>query len=101
MKKLKIPSTVLIFFIFACAGISTRAEIVGKVLLAAGETVAVRDGSALPLAQGSPVDDKDTLRTGTASNLQVRFTDGSIMSLRENSELAIEEYHFGGRADGL
>ena len=85
----------------AFAGMSARAETVGRVLLAAGDVVAVRAGKALPLAAGTLIEDKDTLRTGAASNLQVRFTDSSIMSLRENSELAIEEYRFGGSAGGL
>lgn len=82
------------------AGMSARAETVGRVLLAAGDAVAIRAGTALPLATGTMIEDKDTLRTGAASNLQVRFTDTSIMSLRENSELAIEAYHFSGRDDG-
>ncbi|MBX9810319.1 MAG: FecR family protein, partial [Burkholderiales bacterium] len=92
---------VLILPALAFAGMSARAEIVGQVLLAAGDVVAVRAGKALPLAPGMMIEDKDTLRTGTTGNLQLRFTDTSTMSLRENSELAIEQYRFSGRADGL
>ncbi len=87
--------------VLAFAGISAHAETVGRVLLAAGDTVAIRAGKALPLAAGTMIEDKDTLRTGAASNLQVRFTDSSIMSLRENSELNIEDYHLAGSAGGL
>ena len=97
MKRLMLA---LIGMTFACAGLSARAEVAGRVLLAAGDAVAVRAGKTLPLAPGMMIEDKDTLRTGTASNLQVRFTDASIMSLRENSELAIEEYRFSGRPGG-
>ena len=90
-----------LILVLAFAGISAHAETVGRVLLAAGDTVAIRAGKALPLAAGTMIEDKDTLRTGAASNLQVRFTDSSIMSLRENSELNIEDYNFAGSAGGL
>jgi len=85
---------------FAVTGIA-RAEIVGRVLLAAGDAVAIRAGKALPLTLGTMIEDKDTLRTGAASNLQVRFTDRSTMSLRENSELSIEDYRLGNSGGGL
>ncbi|MBI2314045.1 MAG: FecR domain-containing protein [Betaproteobacteria bacterium] len=78
-----------------------HAETVGRVLLAAGDTVAVRAGRDVRLQYGSSIEDKDVLRTGAASSLQVRFTDESVVSLRENSQLAIEEYKFAGREDGL
>jgi uncharacterized membrane protein YgcG len=89
----------LIFSVLAFAGMSARAEVAGQVLLAS-DAVAVRAGKALPLVPGMMIEDKDTLRTGKTGNLQLRFTDNSTMSLREESELAIEEYHFSGRADG-
>jgi len=40
------------------------------------------------------------LRTGPASNLQLRFTDESILSMRENSEVRIDEFRFTGKEDG-
>ena len=89
----------LILLVLACAGMSARAEIAGQVLLAS-DAVAVRAGKALPLVPGMMIEDQDTLRTGKTGSLQLRFTDNSTMSLREESELAIEKYHFSGRADG-
>ncbi|MGH8754982.1 MAG: FecR family protein, partial [Burkholderiales bacterium] len=50
---------------------------------------------------GTPVEDKDTLKTGPASNMQVRFTDESIVSLRDQSLLKIDEYKFTGKQDGV
>ena len=89
----------LILLVLTFAGMSARAEIAGQVLLAS-DAVAVRAGKALPLVPGMMIEDKDTLRTGKTGNLQLRFTDNSTMSLREESEFAIEEYRFSGRADG-
>lgn len=77
-----------------------HAEVVGRVLLAAGDATALREGKPVRLALNSPVESKDVLRTGPASALQVRFNDEGMISLRENSEFAIEEYRFGGKEDG-
>src|SRR5205814_6774938 len=48
---------------------------VGRVLLASGDAFAVRGGQAVRLEYNSPVEIKDTLRTGAASSLQVRFVE--------------------------
>jgi hypothetical protein len=83
----------------AAAGLSSAAD-VGRVVLAAGETTALRQGQVVRLSLGTMVQDADTLRTGTASNLQVRFEDDSYISMRENSELRVQEFRFSGKADG-
>lgn len=80
---------------------TARAEVVGRVLLSAGDTFATRAGRDIRLAYGTSVEDKDVLRTGAASTLQVRFNDESIVSLRENSQFGIEDYKFTGKEDGL
>ncbi|MBI2295883.1 MAG: FecR domain-containing protein [Betaproteobacteria bacterium] len=85
--------------LFALAMPATAAD-VGRVLLAAGDTVAVRDKQIIKLVFRSTVQDKDVLRTGPASNLQVRFIDESILSMRENSEVRIDEFRFTGKEDG-
>jgi len=70
---------------------------VGRVILSSGDTFALRGTRSLKLAFGDVVEDRDILRTGPASNLQVRFVDESLMSLKENSELGIDEFRFSGR----
>lgn len=79
---------------------TTQAADVGRVLLAAGDTVAIRGNQTVRLAFGTMVQDKDVLRTGAASNLQVRFTDESIVSLKESSEMRIDDFRFSGKEDG-
>ena len=86
--------------VLVCVPLQGQAEVIGKVLLAAGEVLAVRDGQEIRLAVGAPIHDRDTLRTGAASNLQVRLTDESIISLRQHSQLRIDEYRFSGKEDG-
>ena len=88
--------------LIAALGFSTAAQAadVGRVLLAAGNAVAIRGNQTVSLTYGTMIQDKDLLRTGAASNLQVRFTDESIVSLKENSELRIDEFRFSGKEDG-
>ena len=79
---------------------TVHAADVGRVLLAAGNAVAIRGNQTVPLTYGAMIQDKDLLRTGAASNLQVRFIDESIVSLKENSELRIDDFRFSGKEDG-
>jgi hypothetical protein len=79
---------------------AAHAEVVGRVLMAAGDTSVTRDSRELRVAVGFPVEGKDTLKTGPASNMQIRFTDESIVSMRDQSVLKIDEYRFTGKQDG-
>ena len=90
------------FAIIAALGFAGAAHAadVGRVLLAAGDTAAVRGNQTIKLTFGSTIQDKDVLRTGPASNLQVRFTDESIVSMKESSELRIDDFQFSGKEDG-
>ena len=92
-------SRLITAFLFIFAGAASAAD-VGRVLLAAGDTVAVRDKQIIKLVFGSTIQDKDLLRTGPVSNLQVRFVDESILSMRESSEIRIDEFRFAGKEDG-
>lgn len=71
----------------------------GRVLLAVGDTVAVRNGVAVKLQKDSAIESGDVLKTGEDSNLQVRFSDGSLFALRSNTQFEIEQYAFKPGAD--
>jgi hypothetical protein len=92
--------SLLLTIVFALGTAAAHAEVVGRVLMAAGDTSVIRDSRELRVAVGFPVEGKDTLRTGSASNMQVRFTDESIVSMRDQSLLKIDEYQFTGKQDG-
>src|SRR5689334_14631792 len=86
--------------LIAAGAALAHAETVGRVLLAAGDAFAVREGKQVRLAFNAPIESKDVLRTGRASSLQVRFIDEGMISLRENSEFSIDEYRYSGKEDG-
>jgi len=90
------------FALFAALGLAVAAQAadIGRVLLAVGDSTAIRGNQTIKLAFGTLIQDKDVLHTGVASNLQVRFTDESIVSLKDNSELRIDSFQFSGKEDG-
>jgi hypothetical protein len=64
-----------------------------------GVTVAGRDGQQRPLAKGSELDSGDNVRTSSNARAQIRFSDGSYVSLQPNTDFAINEYKFEGKDD--
>src|SRR3954467_4080176 len=64
-----------------------------------GVTVSGRDGFARPLARGAERDSGDTVRTNDG-RAQIRFTDGSYVSLQPQTDFAISEYNYSGKNDG-
>lgn len=70
-------------------------ESVGSVILSFGQNVAVsHQGDERKLKRQSDVYADDLLKTSGKGRLQVRFTDGSRLSLKPNTEFKIAEYHF-------
>ncbi|MGM0564029.1 MAG: FecR family protein [Pseudomonadota bacterium] len=69
---------------------------VAKVVVVSGNGSATGDdGRARPLERGAPVYKGDTLSTERA-RAQVRFSDGSLVSLRPNTQFKVEEYQYDG-----
>src|ERR1043165_4563612 len=62
-------------------------------------TVSGRDGVARRLARGAELDSGDIVRTNDG-RAQIRFSDGSYVSLQPNSDFAINEYRYDGKTDG-
>jgi len=91
MKRVLIASLLLCFSTFNHA----TAETVGTVILSFGQNAAVsNDGDSRVLKRKSEVFADDTLKTGIKGRLQIRFTDGSRLSLKPDTEFKITEYQF-------
>ncbi|WP_286237246.1 FecR family protein [Neptuniibacter halophilus] len=70
-------------------------ESIGKVILSFGQNMAVAaDGSERELKRQSELYAEDLLKTGAKGRLQVRFSDGSRLSLKPGTEFKIEQYQF-------
>lgn len=71
-----------------------------KVDFAMGSIVALQaDGSRRPLARGAEVSPGETVDTGTG-RVQLRFSDGAIVSLQPQTHFRIDSYEFKGQPDG-
>ena len=67
----------------------------GTVTHLSGTLAAIRpDGSARILSRQSEVNAGDLLSTQRDTYAQINFTDGSVITLRPNTQLRIEEYRF-------
>ena len=72
----------------------------GKVLLSIGTTAAFdSQGRSRTLAKGAPVYSGDTVAT-MDGRLQLRFSDGAMMSLSPNTRFRIDSYAYSGKSDG-
>lgn len=71
-----------------------------KVDFALGGVVALQaDGSRRPLARGAEVSPGETVDTG-AGRVQLRFSDGALVSLQPQTQFRIDSYEFKGQPDG-
>jgi hypothetical protein len=81
---------------------TVQAQGVGQVTLTKGEFTALStDKKVRTLPRGADVHVGDTLRTGAGAAGQVRFSDGTILSLREQSEFRVDDYRFGAQATAV
>jgi len=67
-------------------------EKVAVVQRAQGEVRVARDGVAEKLAVGDVISRRDSLTTGAASRLAVKFNDGSRVTLGENSLIVVADF---------
>jgi len=90
MKHLLIAS-----LLFLLTNAVSAAESVGKVILSFGKNTAVSEqGDSRMLKRQSDIYADDLLVTGDKGRLQIRFSDGSRLSLKSGSEFKIAEYSF-------
>ena len=76
------------------------AEGAAKVDFAIGVVVALQaDGGRRPLARGAEVSPGETVDTG-AGRVQLRFSDGAMVSLQPQTQFRIDAYEFKGEAAG-
>ena len=68
---------------------------------AAGSVTAVNAaGVQRPLTKGAEIGNGDTIRTGDGGRVQVRFSDGAMISLQPQTEFRVDNYQYSGQVDG-
>ena len=95
MKTLKLGLFKAGLLLFALVSSAAWAAEAGTVTHLSGTLSAQRaDGSVRILSQKSQVHPGDVLTTQRDSYAQINFTDGSSLTMRPNTQLKIEQYHF-------
>lgn len=81
-----------------CATLAQAVEPVaapaGTVIFSLGEASLLRSGATQPLAKGMALQAGDTLQTGVSGHLQLRMVDDGFISIKPNSRLIINDYHY-------
>jgi hypothetical protein len=87
----------LVLAIAAAFPLSALADNAARVEFTAGNVRALAaDGTSRVLAKGAQVGSGDTIDTGTG-RAQMRFTDGSLVSLQPQTQFRIDQYAFAGK----
>ena len=99
--KLKLKSSAALMAAIAAAfPITVYAVGAAQVDFTIGEVKALRpDGKSRLLSKGGEVASGETIDTGNG-RAQVRFTDGSKVSLQPQTQFRIDNYQFNGQQDG-
>jgi hypothetical protein len=77
-----------------------RADYGIAVFVAGRASLTQHSGPSRALVKGAQIHSGDVVRTAPGARLQLRFADGSFISMLPDSELAIDAYRFGGAAAG-
>jgi hypothetical protein len=76
------------------APVAERAD-AAEVMLSEGDTTLVRGGSfSTPVRRDVPIRSGDRIRTGPDGRVQLRFSDGAMMSIQPGSDFRIDTYAF-------
>jgi hypothetical protein len=84
--------SVVCFLSFSCNAYAD--DTVGQMIWVKGVVKAIQEGKSRDLARRSPVFEHDTIMTDTTGSGEVTFTDSSVLTLRSDTELKIDEYAY-------
>ncbi|HJU70989.1 MAG TPA: FecR family protein [Paucimonas sp.] len=89
----------LMICLTAASALAMGAELAGSVSFAIGEARVIGDdGKPQPVARGAEISAGQTLLTGANGHIHVRMVDGAFISVRPQSRLRIESYHYDAAA---
>lgn len=73
----------------------------GNVQFASGDVSAVNTkGEKRSLSKGAPINQGDTISTGSDARAQIRFSDGALVSLQPQTQFRVDGFKYDGKTDG-
>lgn len=102
MKRLPLIIGTLLLMALLCTGIEARGdELAGIVIIASGEVKALKaDHPPRILKRRTPFYVGETIRVAVDAKAQIRFADGTLLSLRPDTELRVDAFHYDADGDG-
>lgn len=83
----------------AASACALSAELAGSVSFVIGDASVIgAEGKTLPVARNDAIHAGRTLVTGATGHIHLRMIDGAFVSVRPQSRLRIEEYHYDATA---
>ncbi len=79
------------------AQVAWAVDQIGQVVWVKGVVHAISASQTRELQRRSPIYVGDTLETGVDATGQIVFTDGSQLSLKSNTRLALDKYHYNAK----
>ena len=77
-----------------------KEQLAGNVIFSQGAVEAQSQGRTRPLAKGSQVCVGETIVTSSSGKVQIRMADGGLISIRPETKIRIDVFHFNGKEDG-
>lgn len=77
-----------------------KGEVAGSILFSQGNVEAQSEGRTRSLAKGASVCVGETIVTSPSSQVQIRMADGGLISMRPETKIRINAFHFDGKEDG-
>lgn len=97
----RLQNPVLLMALVVLFPLNASAAGAAKVDFVAGPVnVLMASGEQRPATKGAEVQSGETLVTGSGGRVQLRFSDGGMVSLQPGSEYRIDDYRFSGSQDG-
>ncbi|MCK6391849.1 MAG: FecR family protein [Azonexus sp.] len=102
MKTFSWASAVLVMALCSQGGMNAYAAQEAATLLHASGSVTLvsAEGKTRPAAKGAALMSGETVTTGQGGLAQLRFSDGGMVSLQENSNYRIDQYAYTGSENG-
>jgi hypothetical protein len=97
----RLRNPVLLMALAAVFPVLSYAASAANVDFAVGNVTAVNAvGVQRPLSKGAEIGNGDTIRTGDGGRVQVRFSDGAMVSLQPETDFRVDDYQYSGKTDG-
>ncbi len=82
------------FLLFASTSSLSALEAIGAVIALEGNALATTEEADRPLQIDSPIYVGDTIKVGSSSRLQIRYSDGGLLNLIPDTEYKIKSYQY-------